>query len=64
MHFGPLLVVAAAFGTFTRARQLVLALTVALAVGAGLNNGIQFKKVVQFYKGQLDSRVPVYHVNE
>lgn len=64
LHFGPLLIVTAVFGSFTRARRLVLALTVALTVCAGLNNGIQFKKVVQFYEHQLSLRAAVDQVNK
>lgn len=42
-HFGPLLVVLAAFGTFTRARPVILFLTAALIVNSAVNNYIQFR---------------------
>jgi hypothetical protein len=42
LHFAPLLMVVAAFGTFTRARPLVLGLACALLVANLWNNGTQF----------------------
>jgi hypothetical protein len=42
-HFGPLLVLVAAYGTLGRTRRLSLALAVALLVCAGVNNVQQFR---------------------
>jgi hypothetical protein len=48
LHFGPLLVLLAAFGTQTRARPAALVLAGVLILSAGLNNGMQFDKVREF----------------
>jgi hypothetical protein len=49
-HFGPLLVVLAAFSTLTSVRRVALALVVALIVCAGFNNSLQFDKAVRFFE--------------
>ena len=46
LHFVPLLILLAAYSTFTRARAIALLLTGALIVTAGTNNFIQFHKAV------------------
>lgn len=43
-HFGPLLVIVAAFGTMTKARPVLLILTAAFVVSSAVNNGIQFRR--------------------
>lgn len=48
-HFGPLLILLAAFSTLTRARALALALCAALLVSAGINNAKQFKIAAGYY---------------
>ncbi len=48
--FGPLLVLLAAFGTLTRGRRMVLALTVSLILAGGINNGIQIRKAELFFQ--------------
>jgi hypothetical protein len=46
LHFTPLLVVLAAFGTFTSMRLLILCLAAALVVLVGTNNVLLMKEVV------------------
>jgi hypothetical protein len=48
-QFGPLLVIFAALGSFTRARRLVLTLTTLLIIFASINNAILFKHAASFY---------------
>jgi hypothetical protein len=48
LHFGPLLVLLAAFSTLTRARWVALLLAGALLVCTGLNNSIQFTRAVRY----------------
>jgi hypothetical protein len=47
LHFGPLLVILAAFSTLTRARVLGLVLAGTLAICAGINNGLQFSTALR-----------------
>lgn len=48
IHFGPLLVILTAWGTFTRARRLVLTIVAAIILCAGVNNVLQFNRAVDF----------------
>ena len=50
LHWLPLLVILAAFGTRTRARGLAVGLAGALLVCAVMNNGVQFGRAVQFVR--------------
>jgi hypothetical protein len=50
MHFAPLLVVLAAFSTFTRARVFALVMAGMLIIGGGISNGLQFMKAVGFVR--------------
>ena len=49
-HFGPLLVILAAWGCLTRARPVVLVLAAALAVALGVNNITQFRRASAHYE--------------
>jgi hypothetical protein len=55
-HFGPLLVTLAAFGTFTKARPVILVLTAMLIVNSAANNYIQFR-----WAGDEFHRHPMQH---
>jgi hypothetical protein len=55
LHFGPLLVVLAAFSALTRARHLALGLAGALLVCTVVNNAAQFERAVQFVQRQATS---------
>jgi len=46
LHFMPLLIILAAFSTFTRARKVALLLTVMLVLTAGVNNVVQLNKAI------------------
>lgn len=59
LHFAPLLVVLAAFSTFTRARTIALVLAGMLALTAGANNSIQFQKARAFVEHQAPQRYQV-----
>ena len=50
LHWLPLLVILAAFGTRTRIRGLIVVLAGALIVCGGINNGVQFERAVQFVR--------------
>ena len=63
-HFGSLLIVLAAFGTFTRARPAVLALAAVLAACAVLNNTGQFARAVSFFESHGSPRRRVLHEME
>jgi hypothetical protein len=63
-HFAPLLVVLAAFGSFTRARPAVLALAGVLAACAALNNGIQLARAAEFLESHGSPRRRVLHEME
>ncbi|BAY48499.1 hypothetical protein SAMD00079811_61240 [Scytonema sp. HK-05] len=56
LHFVPLLIVLAAFSTLTRARPLALVLAGALALSAGVNNGLQFDKVIKVVENHAPGR--------
>ena len=53
LHFAPLLVIVAAFGTLTSQRRLVRILAAALVVCAGINNLRQFDRAVAFASDQV-----------
>jgi hypothetical protein len=55
-HFAPLLVIVAAFGTFTRARPAVLAVAAVLAACAALSNGIQLTRAAEFLESHGSPR--------
>jgi len=59
LHFAPLLVLLAAFGTQTRARLAALILAGALILSAGLNNGMQFDQVRQFLHSRSSPDQPL-----
>jgi hypothetical protein len=63
-HFGSLLVVLAAFGTFTRARPAVVALAAVLAACAILNNTGQFARAASFFESHGSPRRRVLHEME
>jgi hypothetical protein len=56
MHFGPLLVVVAAFSTLTRMRTFGLALAGTLAICAGINNGLQFGTALKLLESHSPPR--------
>jgi hypothetical protein len=49
LHYGPLLVILAALTTLTRLRVLCLGLAVLISVTSGVNNGLAFRKAINFY---------------
>jgi hypothetical protein len=56
IHFGPLLIILAALSTLTRVRPAALLLAGALALAAGINNGMLFvcaTKLVQCIEGTV-----------
>jgi hypothetical protein len=64
LHFGPLLVVLAALTTLTRARYLALVLAGALTLVAGVNNGLEFRRALQFVRSRAPAelKVPLFLV--
>lgn len=59
LHFGPLLVVLAALTTLTRARYLALVLAGALTLVAGVNNGAEFRRALEFVKSRSEAEPKV-----
>ena len=55
-HFGPLLVLVAAFATLLPIRRLVIALTIGLIVCAGVNNVRQLARARTFVQQRADAR--------
>ena len=61
LHFLPLLILLAAFSTFTRARPIALLLTAILVVTAGTNNFIQLSKAAEIVDASAPQRYQVLH---
>ena len=61
LHFLPLLILLAAFSTFTRARPVALLLTAILVVTAGTNNFIQLNKTAEIVDANAPQRYQVLH---
>ena len=61
LHFLPLLILLAAFSTFTRARPIALLLTGVLVVTAGTNNFIQLNKAAEIVNANAPQRHQVLH---
>ena len=61
LHFLPLLILLAAFSTFTRARPVALLLTAVLVVTAGTNNFIQLSKAAEIVNANAPQRYQVLH---
>ncbi len=61
LHFLPLLILLAAFSTFTRARPVALLLTAILVVTAGTNNFIQLSKTAEIVDANAPQRYQVLH---
>lgn len=50
LHFGPLLILLAAFSTHTPQRPIALGLAVVLIITAGINNSILLNKAIAFFE--------------
>jgi hypothetical protein len=59
LHFGPLLVVVAAFGALTRFRHMVVALAALLIIVGGLNNALLLRDALAFVRTARPVAVPL-----
>ena len=59
LHFGPLLVVVAAFGALTRFRHVAVSLAAVLAIVAGINNFVLLRGALAFVRDARPAAAPL-----